>query len=74
MSDSAVNDCDLGINDAVETFQQILTNDEFGRFVKPQDTPVQCIKVFVMCRFMVSLKKKYLRVQCKPIHCRTSYD
>ncbi|MCI2283998.1 sigma-70 family RNA polymerase sigma factor [Colwellia sp. MSW7] len=49
LSDNAVDESDYEISDTDETFQQMLTNDEFGRFCEVvRHLPIQCRKVFVM--------------------------
>ncbi|MDO7085582.1 sigma-70 family RNA polymerase sigma factor [Pseudocolwellia sp. AS88] len=48
LSDGAINESDYGFSND-DTFQQVLTNDEFCQFCEAvKNLPVQCRKVFVM--------------------------
>mgnify|MGYP000264600862 CR=1 FL=1 len=49
LSESAIDESDYGFSDNDDTYQQVLTNDEFCHFCEAvRHLPVQCRKVFVM--------------------------
>jgi RNA polymerase sigma-70 factor (ECF subfamily) len=49
LSEGAIAESDYGVSDNDDTFQQVLTNDEFCQFCEAvRHLPVQCRKVFVM--------------------------
>lgn len=49
LSDGAIDESDYGISNTDDTFQQVLTNDEFSSFCEAvRHLPLQCRKVFVM--------------------------
>jgi len=49
LSEGAVDESDYGFSDNDDTYQQVLTNDEFCQFCEAvRHLPVQCRKVFVM--------------------------
>lgn len=49
LADSAIEESDYGFSDNDQTFQQVLTDNEFNQFCESvRCLPVQCRKVFVM--------------------------